>query len=167
MHPSDCPNVEETRNPMQTFSRKKCSHFSPTNIPSAFSSEIPKCVSYNITYYSKEIYAYCDNSLFFAHRCAKRCTKILKLSFAVRTLPIACSKLGKTRTIADVRTAWLETAGFAIESRLPAAGRSLRISSGRQHELPNRPGFMPCRAPAGRLPSRRRCPRRAGGGTLR
>ena len=27
MHPSDCPNVEETRNPMQTFSRKKCSHF--------------------------------------------------------------------------------------------------------------------------------------------
>ena len=40
MHPSDCPNVEETRNPMQTFSRKKCSHFSPTNIPSAFPSEI-------------------------------------------------------------------------------------------------------------------------------
>ena len=31
MHPSDCPNVEETRNPMQTFSRKKCSHFSQTN----------------------------------------------------------------------------------------------------------------------------------------
>ena len=24
MHPSDCPNVEETRNPMQTFSWKKC-----------------------------------------------------------------------------------------------------------------------------------------------
>ena len=43
MHPSDCPNVEETRNPMQTFSRKKCSHFSPTNIPAAFSSEIPRC----------------------------------------------------------------------------------------------------------------------------
>ena len=40
MHPSDFPNVEETRNPMQTFSRKKCSHFSPTNIPSAFPSEI-------------------------------------------------------------------------------------------------------------------------------
>ena len=50
MHPSDCPNVEETRNPMQTFSRKKCSHFFPTNIPSAFPHEIPKCVSYNITY---------------------------------------------------------------------------------------------------------------------
>ena len=31
MHPSDCPNVEETRNPMQTFSRKKFSHFSQTN----------------------------------------------------------------------------------------------------------------------------------------
>ena len=44
MHPSDCPNVEETRNPMQTFSRKKCSHFSPTNIPSAFPYEIPKCI---------------------------------------------------------------------------------------------------------------------------
>ena len=44
MHPSDCPNVEETRNPMQTFSRKKCSHFSPTNIPSAFPHEIPKCI---------------------------------------------------------------------------------------------------------------------------
>ena len=36
MHPSDCPNVEETRNPMQTFSRKKCSHFSPTNFPLHF-----------------------------------------------------------------------------------------------------------------------------------
>ena len=44
MHPSDCPNVEETRNPMQTFSWKKCSHFSPTNIPSAFPHEIPKCI---------------------------------------------------------------------------------------------------------------------------
>ncbi len=53
MHPSDCPNVEETRNPMQTFSRKKCSHFSPTNIPSAFPHEIPKCVSCNITYQRK------------------------------------------------------------------------------------------------------------------
>ena len=40
MHPSDCPNVEETRNLMQPFDRKKCSHFSPTNIPSAFPSEI-------------------------------------------------------------------------------------------------------------------------------
>ena len=28
----ECPNVEETRNSMQTFSWKKCSHFSPTNI---------------------------------------------------------------------------------------------------------------------------------------
>ena len=62
MHPSDCPNVEETRNPMQTFSRKKFSHFSQTNIPSAFPHEIPKCVSDNITYQPKEIHAYCDNS---------------------------------------------------------------------------------------------------------
>ena len=44
MHPSDCPNAEETRNSMQTFSWKKCSHFSPTNIPSAFPHEIPKCI---------------------------------------------------------------------------------------------------------------------------
>ena len=49
----ECPNVEETRNSMQTLSRKKCTHFSPTNIPSAFPHEIPKCVSYNITYQSK------------------------------------------------------------------------------------------------------------------
>jgi len=63
MHPSDCPNVEETRNLMQTFDRKKYSHFSLTNIPSAFPHEIRKCVSYNITYQPKEIYAYCDNSL--------------------------------------------------------------------------------------------------------
>ena len=27
----ESPNVEETRNQMQTFRRKKCSHFSPTN----------------------------------------------------------------------------------------------------------------------------------------
>ena len=62
MHPSDCPNVEETRNLMQTFDRKKYSHFSLTNIPSAFPHEIRKCASYNITYQPKEIYAYCDNS---------------------------------------------------------------------------------------------------------
>ena len=35
-----CPNVEETRNPMQTSNRKKCSHFSQTNVPSAFPAEI-------------------------------------------------------------------------------------------------------------------------------
>ena len=65
MHPSDCPNVEETRNPMQTFSRKKCSHFSPTNIPSAFPHEIPKCVSCNITYQTNARYASCDTSSIF------------------------------------------------------------------------------------------------------
>ena len=70
MHPSDCPNVEETRNPMQTFSRKKCSHFSPTNIPSAFPHEIPKCVSCNITYQTKARYASCDTpSLFISIQC--------------------------------------------------------------------------------------------------
>ena len=40
MHPSDCPNVEETRNPMQISGRKKCSQFFTKNIPSAFPSEI-------------------------------------------------------------------------------------------------------------------------------
>ena len=64
MHPSDSQNVEETRNLMQTFSWKKCSHFSPTNIPSAFPHEITKCVSYNITYHPKEVYAYCGSSRF-------------------------------------------------------------------------------------------------------
>ena len=41
MHPSDCPNVEETRDPMQTFSRKKCSHFSPTNFHLHFHMKSP------------------------------------------------------------------------------------------------------------------------------
>ena len=41
MHPSDCPNVEETRNPMQTFSRKKCSHISPTNFHLHFHMKSP------------------------------------------------------------------------------------------------------------------------------
>ena len=36
MSPLDCPNVEETRNPMQISGRKKCSHFFTKNIPSAF-----------------------------------------------------------------------------------------------------------------------------------
>ena len=42
MPPLDCPNVEETRNPMQISVRKKCSHFFPKNLPSAFPSEIGK-----------------------------------------------------------------------------------------------------------------------------
>ena len=41
MHPSDCPNVEETRNSMQTFSWKKCSHFSPTNFHLHFHMKSP------------------------------------------------------------------------------------------------------------------------------
>ena len=48
----ECPNVEETRNSMQTFNRKKCSHFSPTNIPSAFPSEIGRMyfLSYSLAH---------------------------------------------------------------------------------------------------------------------
>ena len=41
MPPLDCPNVEETRNPMQTFSRKKCSHFFPTNVHLHFHMKSP------------------------------------------------------------------------------------------------------------------------------
>ena len=39
----ECPNVEETRNSMQAFVRKKCTHFSQTNVPSAFPAEILRC----------------------------------------------------------------------------------------------------------------------------
>ena len=43
--PRSAPNLERHgSSKMQTFSRKKCSHFSPTNIPSAFPHEIPKCI---------------------------------------------------------------------------------------------------------------------------
>ena len=44
MHPSDCPNVEETRNQMQSSGWKKYTHFSPTNVPDAVPSEI--CIRY-------------------------------------------------------------------------------------------------------------------------
>ena len=37
----ECPNVEETRNSMQTFSWKKCSHFSPTNVHLHFHMKSP------------------------------------------------------------------------------------------------------------------------------
>ena len=69
----ECPNVEETRNSMQTFSWKKCSHFSPTNIPSAFPHEIPKCILIILLikavkdnkqdHVSKELDTWCDTLL--------------------------------------------------------------------------------------------------------
>ena len=49
MSPLDCPNVEETRNPMQISVRKKCSHFFTKNLPYAFPSEI--CKMYFSNYY--------------------------------------------------------------------------------------------------------------------
>ena len=61
MHPSDCPNVEETRNPMQTFSRKKCSHFSQTNFHLHFHMKSPSMFLNHITYQHKAQYAYCGN----------------------------------------------------------------------------------------------------------
>ena len=36
--------------------------FFSNEFPVAFPHEILKCVSYNITYHPKEVYAYCDNS---------------------------------------------------------------------------------------------------------
>ena len=62
MHPSDCPNVEETRNPMQTFSRKKCSHFSPTNSQLHFHMKSSSVFLIILLINPKEVYAYCGNS---------------------------------------------------------------------------------------------------------
>ena len=53
MHPSDCSNVEETRNPMQIFGWKKCTHFFPPNVPSTFPSEIARMYFLHITSHSK------------------------------------------------------------------------------------------------------------------
>ena len=61
MYPSDCPNVEETRDPMQTFSRKKCSHFSQTNFHLHFHMKSPSMFLNHITYQHKAQYAYCGN----------------------------------------------------------------------------------------------------------
>ena len=44
MRPPVCPNVEETRNQMQSSGWKKYTHFSPTNVPDAVPSEI--CIRY-------------------------------------------------------------------------------------------------------------------------
>ena len=41
MHPSDCPNVEETRNQMQSSGWKKYTHFSPTNVHLHFHMKSP------------------------------------------------------------------------------------------------------------------------------
>ena len=70
MHPSDCPNVEETRNPMQTFSRKKCSHFFPTNFHPHFHMKSPS-VFLVILLITQAVYACCGNSLLsVSHRFA-------------------------------------------------------------------------------------------------
>ena len=38
--------------------------------------------------------------------------KVLKLSVGLRTQSVECSKLGKTRIIADANPGWLENAAF-------------------------------------------------------
>ena len=84
--------------------------------------------SCNITYHFKEIFGLSRQFLIFCSPMCQALHKNFKIVFCCANTPHSVSKLGKTRTIADVRTAWLETAGFAIESRLPATGRIRRIS---------------------------------------
>ena len=92
MHPSDCPNVEETRNPMQTFSWKKFSHFSQTNIPSAFPHEILKCVSYNITYQRKAQYAYCGGVFLCRNRyLCEDASRISPMIVSMEFVTLLCS----------------------------------------------------------------------------
>ena len=60
--PWSAPNLERHgSSKMQTFGWLEIPHFL-TEIPSAFSHEIRKYVSNNITYHPKAVYAYCDNS---------------------------------------------------------------------------------------------------------
>ena len=54
MSPLDCPNVEETRNPMQISGRKKCSHFFTKNIPYAVPSEIERYDSLPSYYFARQ-----------------------------------------------------------------------------------------------------------------
>ena len=51
MHPSDCPNVEETRNQMQPIRLEEIHTFFSTNVPHAVPPEIAGHTSYNITYH--------------------------------------------------------------------------------------------------------------------
>ena len=77
MHPSDCPNVEETRNPMQTSGWLEMPHFlNPISI--CIPAEIPECVSYNITYQRKAQYAYCGG--FFLCRNRYLCEDASRIS---------------------------------------------------------------------------------------
>ena len=55
----ECPNVEETRNSMQTFSWKKCSHFSQPNFHLHFHMKSPNV--FLIISLIKARYAYCGN----------------------------------------------------------------------------------------------------------
>ena len=50
----ESPNVEETRNQMQSSGWKKYTHFSPTNVSYAFHPESASCASCNITYLVKQ-----------------------------------------------------------------------------------------------------------------
>ena len=55
----ECPNVEETQNSMQTFSWKKCSHFSQPNFHLHFHMKSPNV--FLIISLIKARYAYCGN----------------------------------------------------------------------------------------------------------
>ena len=91
MRPSDCPNVEETRNPMQTFSWKKCSHFSTTNIPSAFPSEIPRYDLLIILLINIR-YVYCDNSFLYRNRyLCEDASRISPMIVSMEFVTLLCS----------------------------------------------------------------------------
>ena len=88
MHPSACPNVEETRNPMQTFDRKKCSHFSPTNFPLHFHMKSVGVflIIFNITYHKK------DTTHFIRTPSAALHLPSLRTATGTQAAPPQCSK---------------------------------------------------------------------------
>ena len=66
MPPSDCPNVEETRNPMQKSGRKKCTHFFQRMFHLHFRLKSVGYASHPITYHVKPIYDVFANWLLYS-----------------------------------------------------------------------------------------------------
>ena len=64
MHPSVSKRGRDTESDANIQPEEMLTFFS-NEFPVAFPHEILKCVSYNITYHPKEVYAYCNNSFGF------------------------------------------------------------------------------------------------------
>ena len=77
--------------PMQTFSRKKCSHFSPTNIPSAFPHEIPKCILIILLIPKKS--SMLIAAILFCHRSFDSTTRRIPLSNEISAVSATISLL--------------------------------------------------------------------------